>query len=106
MRPGNERQKMTQVSTIRNIQEIANGGILTNDRGNGCGGPGYINEWEAGRSKILALPVSVVCLKDDPEAWHLAEDAASLQGIDPATLCGVAVGERVGDSGHQMIYAW
>ena len=105
MRPGNERQKMAQVSTIKDIQEIANGGILTNDRGNGCGGHGYIPEGESDEA-ILALPVSVVCLKDDPEAWHLAEDAASLQGIDPATLCGVAVGERVGDSGHQMIYAW
>ncbi len=92
---------MAQVSTIKDIREIANGGILTNDRGNGCGGPGYIGESD----DVLSLPVSVVCPKDDQEAWRLAEDAASIQGIDPATLCGVAVGET-GDSGHQMIYAW
>ena len=96
---------MAQVSTIKDIQEIANGGILTNDRGNGCGGPGYIHEGEIDAA-IMSLPVSVVHLQDDPEAWHLAEDAASLQGLDPATLCGVAVGERVGAGDHQMIYAW
>ncbi len=72
--------------------------IVSNDRGNGDGGPHSICVDEADEYEDVS--VDYVSEDDDPEAWRLAEEA--LQDKPEYVWVGEP-GE--GSSPHQMIYA-
>jgi len=92
----------TTTLTIRQMLARVSGGLVTNDRGNGSGGPGYIHEDETD-SDVLATEVSLVSESDDLEAWQLAREAAD--AVDSGDIELVAVTARHAPSDHQMIYA-
>lgn len=84
--------------------------LIHNDRGNGCGGPGY----EEPTDVMVEIEtrdredevVESVTESEDPEAWRLARDAFAAVKLDPSTVTAVYLGERKeGDNGHQIIYA-
>lgn len=90
------------IETVRDLCDVYGGGCLTNDRGNGCGGAGYIAE--DADDDIMDTAIETVDEYDDAEAWELARNAAELNDCDMPTI--VCVGYRKsGDNGHQMIYA-
>lgn len=89
------------ISILSELRAAVSGGIVTNDRGNGCGGPGYVAEGDP--CDADADTVSVVSESDDPEAWKLARVALRAHKLDCEPEL-VAVGDR-SDSGHQMIFA-
>lgn len=91
------------IHSVSDLARIYGGGIITNDRGNGCGGPGYIGEDEVDDQDD---DLDQVAEEQDPDAWRLAREAAILQGLDAPTI--VCVGRRdfsVGTNPHQTIYA-
>lgn len=101
--------RQTDLSTI--LRPILGESLVHNDRGNGCGGPGYEDatdvhnniESEDREDEDLTL----ILESEDAEAWELARDAFRAVGLDPATVRCVAVGERdEGDNAHQMVYCW
>jgi hypothetical protein len=82
--------------TVKQLAEIYGGGVITNDRGNGCGGPGYINENEVDETEIKAVTQS-----EDYAAWVLAKDACRAYSREQPEI--VCVGEAK-DMGYQIIY--
>ncbi len=67
----------------------ATGGLVTNDRGNGSGGPGYVDEAALFRLRTGAefdeldaeMVVNEVTESEDPEAWSLAREAFAAQDV-------------------------
>lgn len=61
----------------------ASGGIVTNDRGNGAGGPGYVTESAIYTARTggeddsidWGQPVALVTEEEDADAWRLAREA-------------------------------
>jgi len=98
--------------TVGEMRRLAPAGLVTNDRGNGCGGPGYINEFGAGPLACDEEQVSPVTYDEDPDAWELAAEALRSMCDQGVPLTCVAVGERASNgefsdpSGHQTIYAY
>jgi hypothetical protein len=103
-----ESDETITMTTIRELRQLAPGGIVTNDRGNGSGGPGYIEELSGGETDCDDTEVTLVTRDEDPEAWDLAIDAMrALCNEDVVTA--VAVGHTGGplDSNpYQVIYAY
>jgi hypothetical protein len=99
--------------TLLEFASSAIGGLITNDRGNGCGGPRYIYE----SSIVCALEppheidwgkdVREVTEGDDPEAWQLIRDAFTALEIEGSPdAVAVVVRENNGESNpHQLIVA-
>lgn len=84
--------------------------LIHNDRGNGCGGPGYEDptdvmveiETRDREDSVLER----VTEQEDPDAWRLSRDAFSVLGLDATTVRSVYLGKREsGDNGYQIIYA-
>lgn len=99
--------------TVREMRLLAPADLATNDRGNGCGGPGSIPEISAGENESDADVVTPVTRDEDPEAWALALDAMRAITGDPSeTVEHVAngeprhSGETLDSNPHQMIYAY
>lgn len=89
------------------VRDISGCSLIHNDRGNGCGGPGYesadevLREIEDGDRDDESIAEA-----EDAEAWDLARDAYTACGLNPAGISAVYLGERAdGDNGHQTIYA-
>lgn len=93
--------KMSAINEINWAEDI-----ITNGRGNGCGGPGFIKLQDWGD---MTEEVTEVDEEDDAEAWELARDACEAHGCPEPTRVFVGVrackGEFYDPSGHQMIYA-
>ena len=99
--------------TVREMRLLAPSTLATNDRGNGCGGPGFVPEISEGEHESDADIVTTVTRDEDPEAWELALDAQRTVTNDPnETISCVAVGEprntgeTIDSNPHQMIYAY
>ena len=106
----------TKIETLFALVSLHRGSTLIhNDRGNGCGGPGYedatdvLNEIEREEREDEDLTEVTA---DDAEAWELARDAYNALGLNPSGISAVYVGQRVTEengqpvtNGHQMIYA-
>lgn len=86
--------------TVGEFRKAAAGGVVTNDRGNGCGGAGYIAEHDEDTGSNDDI-VSTVTEDEDPEAWQLAREACKDLDL-PDALEVVAV--RHGDNGYEEIY--
>lgn len=94
---------MLTITTLAEFARAIYGGVVTNDRGNGCGGPAFLGEGDD-LKELLDTPLRLVSADDDPDAWRLAREALDVLDIlgEPEY---VAVGERAdGDNGHQLIY--
>jgi hypothetical protein len=93
----------------------AAGGLVTNDRGNGAGGPGYVTE-----SAIYAArtggeddsinwdqPVNPVTEEEDADAWRLAREAYAAQGIagEPEAVAVAVYSHRGGSNPYTQIVA-
>jgi len=90
--------------TIREALPLSCGGIVTNDKGQGAGGPGYIEEGLPGHSEeVLDTRIFLRTESENPEAWELARAGFSAFPIKSEPEW-VAVGDESED-GHQMIYA-
>lgn len=104
-----DRLRQTSLSTV--AEAITGDSLVYNDRGNGCGGPGYEESGDVAdaidREEREGEDLTLVTESEDAEAWTLARDAFRLLNLDPQTIRSVAVGERAeGDNGHQMVYCW
>jgi hypothetical protein len=94
------------ITTLSDLQAVFDGGILTNDRGNGAAGPQYLPEEDARglESTEGATPITVVTEQEDPDAWRLAREACDANGCSFSPIV-VAVGNRnPGDNGYQQIF--
>jgi hypothetical protein len=96
--------RVGETMTIGELRKLVSGGLVTNDRGNGCGGPGYLAEASMGPLDCDDDIVTVVSSDSDPEAYLLIGQAlrAYAFGADDVEL--VAVGER-SEAGYQLIVA-
>ena len=94
------------MNTLSDLQSIYDAGVITNDRGNGCGGPGFIAEDDARGDETQIV---FVTRDEDPQAWELATDAASVLGLPLPTYVGIGEashpGEFLESNPHQMIYS-
>lgn len=106
----------TEISLSDLLREFAGDTLVHNDRGNGCGGPGYEDATdvlaEIEREEREDDCLTPVAETEDAEAWALARDAFRALGLDPATIRQVLIGQRLTevngqpvDNGHQMVYA-
>lgn len=96
----------TKIKTLSDLQSLYDGGIVTNDRGNGAAGPMYLEEQEVRGtdSELGDVEITMVTEDEDPQAWELARDAHRDHKLPAPTL--VAVGRRMpGDNGHQDIFS-
>jgi hypothetical protein len=72
-----------------NFAAMADGGLVTNDRGNGAGGPGYIkeayiyaalndepNDWTDWGQRVTEVSET-----EDADAWRLAREAFAAHGF-------------------------
>jgi hypothetical protein len=98
----------SELSTV--CEHLAGQSLVHNDRGNGCGGPGY--EYATDVSNEIDdedrddETLTQVTESEDREAWDLSREAFRALDLDPSTVSRVWVGERNdGDNGRQMIYA-
>ena len=103
------RGEAMKISTIADLARVYNSGVLHADRGQGCGGPGTIDEIDA---LMDDTAVTQVTEAEDSEAWQIARRAADVvgRGDDPLTI--VCVGEIdtddrgfVPSNPYQAIYA-
>ena len=98
---------MSNYKTLSELaRDISGCSLIHNDRGNGCGCPGYESADEALREiEDGDRDDENITEADDAEAWDLARDAYAACGLNPAGVSAVYLGERKpGDNGHQMIY--
>ncbi len=96
----------SNIKTLSDLQALHDGGILTNDRGNGSAGPQYIPEEDARGEDSAegATSITVVTEEEDADAWRLARESAEANELPAPTV--VAVSKRnSGDNGYQQIYA-
>ena len=95
-----------KISTLSDLQAIHDGGIVTNDRGNGAAGPMYLEEQEVRGmdSELGDVEITMVTEEEDPQAWELARDAHRAHKLPAPEMVGV--GKRMpGDNGHQDIFS-
>jgi len=92
------------METVEDMYSLFGAGIITNDRGQGCGGPGFLSEYSVIEDEDIAnTPVIPVTEAEDMEAWELARDAVDANEVD-MDITVVCVGEAT-DDGYQIIYA-
>ena len=84
------------------LVDIASGGIIRTDRGQGSAGPLYLGEGRDDLADSLDDVVEPVSEDDDPEAWRLAREALTALELpgEPEHVC---LGEQ-SDDGYQAIY--
>lgn len=99
------------IKTVRDLANLYGGGVIRNDRGQGAGGPGYIDEDDIRSDDETGLvAIERVTRDEDPDAWGLAADAAKALGLPQVTI--VCVGKPDHGPGEyyignptQIIYA-
>lgn len=95
--------KTKKITTVGALCDIYGGGCVTNDRGNGSAGPGFI--WDCHADCDASERITQVSAEDDPEAWELAIESAQSNGCDYPTIVCVSDRDDTVNNGHQMIYA-
>lgn len=100
----------TRIHTVADLAAVYDGGVMSNDRGSGSGGPKYLSEEDIKDPDIGEAEIDIVTRDADPEAWELAEDAAKALGLDRPNLVGVRDVDLDPDNpyeglAYQIIYA-
>ena len=91
------------IATLEEMQDVYGGGVVTNDRGQGSGGPNYLSESEI--ADMPETPVEQVSEADDPEAWELARYAHEACELGAPVIVCVGEPDAQRDNPHQIIYS-
>jgi hypothetical protein len=78
-----------RINTVADLAAVYGGGVISNDRGSGSGGPQYLSDDDIKDPNIGEAEIEMVSRDADPEAWELAKYAADGFSLPAPTLVGV-----------------
>lgn len=85
----NKNKMAVRINTVADLAAVYGGGVISNDRGSGAGGPKWISDDDLKDPDIGEAKIAMVSRDEDREAWELAEYAADGFGLPAVTLVGV-----------------